>query len=53
MNKNINDFKQQLSKCKDEDFNGHTNFRSFTPEQKLEWLFQLVQFTYECRLQHK
>jgi hypothetical protein len=40
-------FKEQLSKCNPKDFDGHTDFDIFTPEQRLEWLAQLVQFTYE------
>lgn len=28
------------------DFDGHTDFRRLTPEQRLEWLSQVVQFTW-------
>jgi hypothetical protein len=28
----------QLAKCTAADFDGHSNFASFSPEQRLEWL---------------
>ena len=44
--KENNDINEQMSDLKPEDFDGHTEFHRLTPEQKLEWLSQLVQFYY-------
>lgn len=41
------EFRRILEKCSDEDFDGHTEFANLTPEQRLNWLSQLVQFYVE------
>jgi hypothetical protein len=33
----------------EEDFDGHTNFKSLGPEQRLAWLSQSVRFAWEAR----
>jgi hypothetical protein len=33
-----------LRKCRPEDFDGHTNFASLTPEQSLAWLDEAARF---------
>ncbi len=43
MEENIYNIIKNLS---EEDFDGHTEFRRLTPEQKLIWLSRAVQFTY-------
>jgi len=43
------EFEPALAQCKQEDFDGHTEFDRLTPEQRLEWLSQAATFVYECR----
>jgi len=38
------DVKNLLDKLRKTDFDGHTNFASFTSEQKLSWLSNAAQF---------
>jgi hypothetical protein len=40
-------FDETLKSLKPEDFDGHTEFRALSPEQKLMWLSQAVQFYYK------
>ncbi len=35
-----------IKKLSQADFDGHTEFHTLTPEQKLMWLSQAVQFAY-------
>ena len=42
-------FEEILKSLKPEDFDGHTEFRALSPEQKLMWMSQAVQFYYENR----
>ena len=39
----------QIDRCKPEDFDGHTEFYRLTPEQRLDWLAQAVQFVAEFK----
>ena len=39
-------FRKLLNKIKDDDFDGHTDFKNLSSVQKLEWLSQLVYFKY-------
>ncbi len=39
----------QVENCKPSDFDGHTEFRSFTMEQRLEWLALVVQIAAEFK----
>jgi len=43
------EFESALAQCKPEDFDGHTEFYRFTPEQRLEWLCQAATFVYEFK----
>ena len=51
--KNSNDeyavFREMISKLDARDFDGHTCFKELTPEQRLDWLAELVVFVYESR----
>lgn len=38
-----------IDRCKPEDFDGHTEFYRLTPEQRLDWLAQAVQFVAEFK----
>lgn len=40
----ISDFDEQLKKLSETDFDGHTEFRKLSYEEKLLWLSQSVQF---------
>jgi len=42
-------FLKTLSKLDASDFDGHTCFKELTPEQRLDWLAELVVFVYEAR----
>jgi len=42
-------FRQEISSLHACDFDGHTCFNDLTPEQRLDWLAELVVFVYECR----
>jgi hypothetical protein len=46
---NREEFDRVLSALSPEDFDGHTAFHQFTPEQKLMWLSQIAQFVVEAR----
>lgn len=35
------------------DFDGHTGFESWTPEQRLAWLSEAAEFAYEVRVQRE
>lgn len=45
-------FRQEISSLDAGDFDGHTCFKYLTPEQRLDWLAELVVFVYECRTKH-
>ena len=51
--KNLNDeyvlFREKISKLNAGDFDGHTCFKELTPEQKLDWLAEMVVFLHEYR----
>ena len=51
--KNLNDeyalFRETISKLDTRDFDGHTCFKELTPEQRLDWLAELVVFVYESK----
>ena len=51
--KNLNEeytkFRETISKLDPRDFDGHTCFKELTPEQRLEWLAELVIFVHEAR----
>jgi len=55
--KNLNEeytkFRETISKLDPRDFDGHTCFKELTPEQRLEWLAELVIFVYESRSYEK
>lgn len=42
--KEIQKFRELLSSIPASDFDGHTEFKLLTPEQKLLWLSQCAQF---------
>jgi hypothetical protein len=46
---NLEEFDALLAKTSPEDFDGHSEFSSLTPEQKLMWLSQSAQFIILCR----
>jgi hypothetical protein len=39
----------QVEACSPSDFDGHTEFRNFTMEQRLDWLAQAVQIAAEFK----
>ncbi len=41
--------KPVISALKPEDFDGHTEFRKMTPEQRLRWLSEGAKFIYNIR----
>lgn len=41
------EFSRRLEKCSENDFDGHTEFARLTPEHRLMWLSQAVQFYVE------
>ena len=43
------EFEHALAQCTPEDFDGHTEFYRFTPEQRLEWLCQAAAFVHEFK----
>jgi hypothetical protein len=51
--KNLNNeyaqFSEEISKLDPSDFDGHTCFKELTPEQRLDWLAELVVFVYEAK----
>jgi len=42
-------FRETISKLDSRDFDGHTCFKELTPEQRLDWLAELVVFVYETK----
>ena len=42
-----------LAGCSNGDFDGHTDFKRLTPEQKLAWLSAVVRLAYNVRNQLK
>jgi hypothetical protein len=47
--KTLEEFERALAECKQEDFDGHTEFYRLTPEQQLEWLCQAATFVHEFK----
>jgi len=45
----IQKFREILSAIPSSDFDGHTEFRELTPEQKLLWLSQCAQFVADVK----
>jgi hypothetical protein len=45
----LDEFRKMIRSLPDDAFDGHTEFISLTPEQKLMWLSQAAQFYFECR----
>ena len=43
------EFEPALARCKPEDFDGPTEFRRLTPEQRLEWLYRAAAFVHESK----
>jgi hypothetical protein len=43
-------FRRKIADLDALDFNGHTCFKDLTPEQRLDWLAELVVFVHECRV---
>lgn len=43
------EFEKLLAQCKPEDFDGHTEFKRMTPEQRLDWLGHVIQFVQEFK----
>lgn len=42
-----------IKKLKPSDFDGHTEFRKLTPEQRLRWLSEAVDFLYLAKKSKK
>ena len=42
-------FRGELSLLPDNAFDGHTCFKELTPQQRLDWLAELVVFVYEAK----
>ena len=42
-------FAARLAACSSEDFDGHTEFATLSPEHGIEWLDQATWFLWECR----
>ena len=54
MNKNqdcgdLEQFRKDITELDASCFDGHTCFEELTPEQRLDWLAELVVFVYESR----
>ncbi len=49
MNNDLEELKKEIRKLDPSDFDGHTCFKSLSPEQRLDWLAELVVFVYESR----
>jgi len=49
MNYNPDELKEEIRKLDPSDFDGHTCFKELSPEQRLDWLAELVVFVYESR----
>jgi hypothetical protein len=43
------EFERALAQCTPEDFDGHTEFKRLTPEERLDWLFQAATFVREFK----
>ena len=43
------EFARALEQCVPADFDGHTEFRSLSAEQKLEWICQAASFIHEFK----
>lgn len=43
-------FRREIAKLEAADFDGHTSFKDLSPEQRIDWLAELVVFVHECRL---
>jgi hypothetical protein len=41
-------FRKEISLLPDNAFDGHTCFKELTPQQRLDWLAELVVFVYEA-----
>lgn len=50
---NITEFRELLKRAKPSDFDGHTEFNSLTPEQRLLWLSSSQQFISEVKYDSK
>ncbi len=42
-------FRNEISSLNSSDFDGHTCFKDLTPEQRIDWLAELVVFVHQCR----
>lgn len=49
MNDDIEELKEKIRKLNPSDFDGYTCFKELSPEQRLDWLAELVVFVYESR----
>jgi hypothetical protein len=49
MNKKLEEFKKKIEGLTPSDFDGHTCFKELSPEQRLDWLAELVVFVHESR----
>lgn len=49
MNDDLEEFKKKIDCLDPSDFDGHTCFKDLSPEQRLDWLAELVVFVYESR----
>jgi len=49
-NSDIDKFREEIKQLDPGYFDGHTCFSELSPEQKLEWLAELVIFVHESRL---
>jgi hypothetical protein len=45
----LDEFRKLLECASPSDFNGHTEFESLTPKQRLQWLSQCVEFVHEVK----
>ena len=48
-NEEYSKFRETISKLDSRYFDGHTCFKELTPEQRLDWLAELVVFVYEAK----
>jgi hypothetical protein len=42
-------FKEALARTRPEDFDGHTEFASLTPAERLDWLCEAIAFVTEFK----
>ncbi len=47
MNNDLEELKAKIRQLNPSDFDGHTCFKDLSPEQRLDWLAELVLFVYE------